>query len=76
MKKAILKQEVERTFGRQLTETRDFEQLSHLFEPPIIIAYAREAVANNAETLVGILKERGSADQAAYARCAGSVCRL
>lgn len=30
MKKAILKQEVERTFGRQLTETRDFEQLSHL----------------------------------------------
>ena len=56
MKKAILKQEVERTFGRQLTE--------------------REAVANNAETLVGILKERGSADQAAYARCAGSVCRL
>ena len=47
MKKAILKQEVERTFGRQLTETRDFEQLSHLF-----------------------------ADQAAYARCAGSVCRL
>lgn len=72
MKKAILKQEVERTFGRQLTETRDFEQLSHL----IIIAYAREAVANNAETLVGILKERGSADQAAYARCAGSVCRL
>ena len=32
MKKAILKQEVERTFGRQLTETRDFEQLSHLFE--------------------------------------------
>ena len=72
MKKAILKQEVERTFGRQLTETRDFEQLSHLF----IIAYAREAVANNAETLVGILKERGSADQAAYARCAGSVCRL
>ena len=28
MKKAILKQEVERTFGRQLTETRDFEQLS------------------------------------------------
>ena len=72
MKKAILKQEVERTFGRQLTETRDFEQLSHL----IIIAYAREAVANNAETLVGILKERGSADQAAYARCAGTVCRL
>ena len=55
MKKAILKQEVERTFGRQLTETRDFEQLSHL---------------------LGILKERGSADQAAYARCAGSVCRL
>lgn len=30
MKKAILKQEVERTFGRQLTETRDFEQLSPL----------------------------------------------
>lgn len=25
MKKAILKQEVERTFGRQLTETRDFD---------------------------------------------------
>lgn len=31
MKKAILKQEVERTFGRQLTETRDFEQLSHQY---------------------------------------------
>ena len=30
MKKAILKQEVERTFGRQLTETRDFEVLSQL----------------------------------------------
>ena len=30
MKETILKQEVERVFCRQLTEARDFEQLSHL----------------------------------------------
>ena len=29
-KQNLLKQEVERTIGRQLTEARDFEQLSHL----------------------------------------------
>ena len=30
MKQKLLKQEVERILGRQLTEARDFEQLSHL----------------------------------------------
>ena len=40
MKKAILKQEVERTFGRQLTETRDFEQLSHL-----LLSHTRERLS-------------------------------
>ena len=30
MKQILLKREVERTFDRQLTEARDFEQLSHL----------------------------------------------
>lgn len=40
MKKAILKQEVERTFGRQLTETRDFEQLIHL-----LLSHTRERLS-------------------------------
>ena len=40
MKKALLKQEVERTFGRQLTETRDFEQLSHL-----LLSHTRERLS-------------------------------
>lgn len=40
MKKAILKQEVERTFGRQLTETRDFEELSHL-----LLSHTRERLS-------------------------------
>ena len=40
MKKAILKQEVERTFGRQLTEARDFEQLSHL-----LLSHTRERLS-------------------------------
>lgn len=72
MKKAILKQEVERTFGHQLTETRDFEQLSHL-----LLSHTRERLSpTTLKRFWGILKERGSADQAAYARCAGSVCRL
>ena len=40
MKETILKQEVERTFGRQLTEARDFEQLSHL-----LLTHTRERLS-------------------------------
>ena len=40
MKKAILKQEVERTFGHQLKETRDFEELSHL-----LLSHTRERLS-------------------------------
>lgn len=40
MKETILKQEVERTFGRQLTEARDFEQLSHL-----LLSHTRERLS-------------------------------
>ena len=52
MKKAILKQEVERTFGRQLTETRDFEQLSHL-----LLSHTRERLSpTTLKRLWGYLK--------------------
>ena len=40
MKKAILKQEVERTFGRKLKEARDFEELSHL-----LLSHTRERLS-------------------------------
>ena len=40
MKKAILKQEVERTFGHQLKEARDFEELSHL-----LLSHTRERLS-------------------------------
>ena len=40
MKQNFLKQEVERTFGRQLKEARDFEQLSHL-----LLSHTRERLS-------------------------------
>ena len=40
MKQNILKQEVERVFGRQLKEARDFEQLSHL-----LLSHTRERLS-------------------------------
>lgn len=40
MKKAILKQEVERAFGRKLKEARDFEELSHL-----LLSHTRERLS-------------------------------
>jgi hypothetical protein len=40
VKETILKQEVERTFDRQLTEARDFEQLSHL-----LLTHTRERLS-------------------------------
>jgi hypothetical protein len=40
MKETILRQEVEKTFGRQLIEARDFEQLSHL-----LLSHTRERLS-------------------------------
>ena len=40
MKQDLLKQEVERTFGHQLKETRDFEELSHL-----LLSHTRERLS-------------------------------
>ena len=40
MKQILLKQEVERTIGHQLTEARDFEQLSHL-----LLSHTRERLS-------------------------------
>ena len=40
MKETILKQEVERAMGRQLTEARDFEQLSYL-----LLSHTRERLS-------------------------------
>ena len=40
MKQNLLKQEVERTFGHQLKETRNFEQLSHL-----LLSHTRERLS-------------------------------
>ena len=40
MKQDLLKQEVERTFGHQLKETRDFEELSHL-----LVSHTRERLS-------------------------------
>ena len=40
MKKAILKQEAERAFGRKLKEARDFEELSHL-----LLSHTRERLS-------------------------------
>ena len=40
MKQNLLKQEVERIFGRQLTEARDFEALSHL-----LLSHTRERLS-------------------------------
>ena len=40
MKQNLLKQEVERAFGRKLTEARDFEQLSHL-----LLSHTRERLS-------------------------------
>ena len=52
MKQNLLKQEVERTFGRQLTEAGDFEQLSHL-----ILSHTRESLSpTTLKRLWGYLK--------------------
>ena len=40
MKQDLLKQEVERTFGHQLKEARDFEELSHL-----LLSHTRERLS-------------------------------
>lgn len=40
MKQDLLKQEVERTFGRKLKEARDFEELSHL-----LLSHTRERLS-------------------------------
>ena len=40
MKQNLLKQEVERTFGHQLKEARDFEELSHL-----LLSHTRERLS-------------------------------
>ena len=40
MKQDLLKQEVERAFGHQLKEARDFEQLSHL-----LLSHTRERLS-------------------------------
>ena len=40
MKQNLLKQEVERTFGRKLKEARDFEELSHL-----LLSHTRERLS-------------------------------
>lgn len=52
MKQNLLKQEVERIFGRQLTEARDFEQLSHL-----LLSHTRERLSpTTLKRLWGYLK--------------------
>lgn len=52
MKQNLLKQEVERTFGRQLTEAGDFEQLSHQ-----IFSHTRESLSpTTLKRLWGYLK--------------------
>ncbi len=52
MKQNLLKQDVERTFGRQLIEARDFEQLSHL-----LLSHTRERLSpTTLKRLWGYLK--------------------
>lgn len=52
MKQNLLKQEVERTFGRQLTKARDFEELSHL-----LLSHTRERLSpTTLKRLWGYLK--------------------
>ncbi len=52
MKQNLLKREVERTVGRQLTEARDFEQLSHL-----LLSHTRERLSpTTLKRLWGYLK--------------------
>ena len=52
MKKAILKQEAERAFGRKLKEARDFEELSHL-----LLSHTRERLSpTTLKRLWGYLK--------------------
>ena len=52
MKQNLLKQEVERIFGHQLTEARDFEQLSHL-----LLSHTRERLSpTTLKRLWGYLK--------------------
>lgn len=52
MKQELLKQEVERVFGRHLTEARDFEELSHL-----LLIHTRERLSpTTLKRLWGYLK--------------------